>query len=1236
MKKVILFLSAICLLATGCQSSDGVNDAGEAPVINPRIATIEEQSANIKATIAKLVTTKSAINDAIASLQSQQAATRGDNNGVKDMIAELEERIADLEQMIAALTSYTDEELASITDWAEATLATMEQYAALAAELAELKTILESIEGVSTEALAAALAAAEESMKQWVNEQFSGYATLAYVDAQMKALGESVTENNEQMQKELEALMATLTTLQSDIEASYKEAIVSAINVFAGEITEQIASEIAAVNQRIDDELATINARLDDIEQRLDEIEEQLKNLVSRIQSVVYVKQYGDNPTPVVTSADGATVTLDFEVSPKSTIEGLSLKWEEYMKVQALYSGSTDFINMPIKSFVADEEKGIITIVASGETLSNEFYTGLVEASLRLEISDGNNDRRSEYIPITPQRWASEGISLTPANNEIYYITTDSNTLYPNSDSDFGAKIVSNTYDLSKGCFVLKFDGDVTHIGDYAYGSSDNKDKTYTTLKYIKLPNSTTHLGYYAFAGCDNLVSIEIPEGTTFIKEGAFRWCTSLESLTIPKTITKIGTYTFWSCSNLKHLYISDLSAWCKIDFVLESELSTSKTVYANPLMKKPILYLNGQEVVELVIPDDITEIKDRAFYGFRGTKVVLHDKITKIGMSAFAVNENLKEINIPNGVTEIGEYAFVSNTSLASISIPNGVQHIGHSTFSQCISLKTIDIPESVTSIGNAAFYKCTSLESITIPSGVTEISERVFDQCTCELIINSKIVETDYTSTDNPYTENGWLYQSKISKITLGDNITKIGKHAFHGYTPLTSINIPNSVTEIRDNAFINCNDLTDIAIPNSVTSIGSYAFYNCRGITSFTIPESITSIEPYTFVGCSSLTSVTIPNSVTSIERNAFSHCGSLTSINIPSSVQSIGHYAFDDCHDITSLDIPESVTSIGSYAFRNCSSLTRVTIPSSITSFGSGAFTGCTGELIVNCNIPYVTNGVFQSSHFTKVTISDNVSVIGVMAFSNSSNLTRVTIGNSVTSIGSSAFLNCSSLTDINIPNSVTSIGKSAFRGCSSLTSVTIPGNVSSIGAGVFQDCSCELIINNKIVETNYTGADNPYTENGWLYASQISKITLGDNITKIGKYAFFNGATLTNISIPDSVTSIGINAFRNCSSLTSVTIGNGVTSIESNAFSGCVELTSITIPESVTSIGNYIFSYCYNLMSIYCKPTTPPTGANYLFDSNVAERKVYVPQASVEAYQSICSSIYVDYVIGYDF
>ena len=162
-------------------------------------------------------------------------------------------------------------------------------------------------------------------------------------------------------------------------------------------------------------------------------------------------------------------------------------------------------------------------------------------------------------------------------------------------------------------------------------------------------------------------------------------------------------------------------------------------------------------------------------------------------------------------------------------------------------------------------------------------------------------------------------------------------------------------------------------------------------------------------------------------------------------------------------------------------------------------------------------------------------------------------------------------------------------------------------------------------------------------------SRIRRVHIGDSVTSIGNYAFYNCYSLTSITMPDSVTSIGTSAFNNCNSLTSVTIPDSVTSIDNNAFNGCYSLTSVTIPDSVTSIGasafnncnsltsvtipdgvksinSSTFSYCYGITEYHLLPTTPPTLANTNAFNGIADDCIiYVPYSEdysiLEAYKT---------------
>ena len=73
-----------------------------------------------------------------------------------------------------------------------------------------------------------------------------------------------------------------------------------------------------------------------------------------------------------------------------------------------------------------------------------------------------------------------------------------------------------------------------------------------------------------------------------------------LTSVTIPNSVTEIGFQAFFGCSNLTSVHISDLAAWCKIEFGGD---------YSNPLYYAHHLYLNGEEIKDLVIPNSVTSV---------------------------------------------------------------------------------------------------------------------------------------------------------------------------------------------------------------------------------------------------------------------------------------------------------------------------------------------------------------------------------------------------------------------------------------------------------------------------------------------------------------------------------------------------------------------------------------------------------------------------------------------------
>ena len=276
--------------------------------------------------------------------------------------------------------------------------------------------------------------------------------------------------------------------------------------------------------------------------------------------------------------------------------------------------------------------------------------------------------------------------------------------------------------------------------------------------------------------------SVTIPESVVYnattysvtkIGEYAFYNQPNLTSLAIGNNVGSISENAFYGNPNLAEVHISDIAAWCNIEF--------EGGITSNPLYFAERLFLGEEEIKHMVIPEGVTAIKN----------------------GAFMYCKSLTSITIPNSVTSIGESAFSVCTSLTEVNIGNSVTSIGESAFYNCRSLKNIEIPNSVENLGIGTFSDCSDLKSVSIGDGIISIEAETFNAC--------------YNLTD----------------VTIGNSVKNIKESAFCNCISLITVDIPNSVTSIWGCAFFGCYNLASVTIPNSVTFIGYQTFYGCYGL-------------------------------------------------------------------------------------------------------------------------------------------------------------------------------------------------------------------------------------------------------------------------------------------------------------------------------------------------------------------------------------------------------------------
>lgn len=417
-------------------------------------------------------------------------------------------------------------------------------------------------------------------------------------------------------------------------------------------------------------------------------------------------------------------------------------------------------------------------------------------------------------------------------------------------------------------------------------------------------------------------------------------------------------------------------------------------------------------------------------------------------------------------------------------------------------------------------------------------------------------------------PIYSEGLLYE--LSAQGDSYSVKGIGSCADeHIVVPPTYLGLP--ITHFA--GFANCKTIKSVTLPNSITSIGASPFMGCDHLEELTLPfiPSGGTIPFKELFDDPNLNSYEMPNikrveltRQVDLPANTFAYCDTIESVILPNTLKSIGKTSFDGCRSLREITIPSSVTSIGFNALRSCYNLKSITVNANIQALPAHFARDCI--------------------NLESVSLSPSIKTIGTAAFMDCLKLADDGFLEGVEQIEANAFSGCAFI-ELTLPSSIQYVAGEAFHGCDSLKSLHIEATFCQIQPYAFSGSSALERITAAEGIQNYIAKGNCLIEvnsRSVILGCKTSEIPSDVGPLAIGLGAFAYNTQLTSITIPDNVQSIGDSAFSHCYSLKSVAFAYGLLSLGSDVFENCTKLEAILLPITVNTLGTAVFNGCYSL------------------------------------------------------
>lgn len=410
---------------------------------------------------------------------------------------------------------------------------------------------------------------------------------------------------------------------------------------------------------------------------------------------------------------------------------------------------------------------------------------------------------------------------------------------------------------------------------------------------------------------------------------------------------------------------------------------------------------------------------------------------ITKIGEDAFVNQTTIKEVKLPDTIKEIMGQAFAGDEALTTINLPEGLTDIGDQAFKNCIHLQDIEFPSTLEFIGNNAFEQCQELTSLTLPDSLKDLGQEAFKACL-------KVSFLSIGAGLRLVGESAFygLWETSTVTVSPENKYFSYDGHALYYHIDETETDSSGDETKYHANGVYFVPPLTPAVdtynVKEGTETIYASAFGYVKNIKKLVLPKSLKADKGFAYIG-SNIEEIDYPvDGNITFSDGTFSQAEKLTKVTLPNNLTEIPAFAFEKTKALKSVTLPDSVETINNQAFYE-SGLESIVLPKSLTSLATESEDG---------NISFV----FQGS--TNLIIPSSVTYLGLFAFQNSG-VKEVTIqsdGNkSLRQISKRAFYKCKDLTKVVLGNNTRFIQDQAFYGCDNLNELHLPSVFKSIGA-----------------------------------------------------------------------------------------------------------------------------------------------------------------------------------------